>query len=124
MRVQLECSDARPACQAATLGGCDLQKRSAPPGGEWEALGRCRRVSLTGLEPGILLAWARWHDLSGDPEEARRFAEEALRIADRCEYRLKQADIHNFLAHLGLGAGNVASAREHAETARERAAEG
>ena len=42
-------------------------------------------------------------------------------IADRCEYRLKQADIHNFLARLALDAGDRAAARRHAEIAKERA---
>ena len=46
---------------------------------------------------------------------------EALAIADRCEYRLAQADIHNFLARLALDAGNRVAAREQAEIAKERA---
>ena len=69
--------------------------------------------------------------------EALSLAQEALDIADRCEYRLVQADCHNFLAELalalseagpeprrrveGLEAGDLQKAREHAETARERA---
>ncbi len=48
-------------------------------------------------------------------------AEEALAIADRCEYRLKQAEIHNFLARLALDAGEREAAREQAEIAKERA---
>ena len=86
-----------------------------------EALSRCRRISLVELEPDILLALARWHRTKGNPEQAGRDAEEALSIADRCEYRLKQADIHNFLARLALDAGEAGDARRHAETARERA---
>ncbi len=62
-----------------------------------EALTRCRRISLVEIEPSILLAWARRHHAGGDGTQARRFAEDALRIADRCEYRLNQAEIHNFL---------------------------
>jgi hypothetical protein len=41
--------------------------------------------------------------------------------ADRCEYRLKQADIHNFLARLALDTGDRAAAHGHAAIARERA---
>ncbi len=86
-----------------------------------EALTRCRRINLVELEPDILLAWARWHRARGNAQEAQSHAEEALAIADRCEYRLKQAEIHNFLALLALDAGNRASARQHAEIAKERA---
>jgi len=86
-----------------------------------EALTRCRRINLVELEPDILLAWARWRRAKCNPQHARQHAEEALAIADRCEYRLKQADIHNFLAHLALDAGDQPVARQHAEIARERA---
>jgi tetratricopeptide (TPR) repeat protein len=100
-----------------------------------KALTRCRRINLVELEPDILLAWARWHQAQGNADQARQDAGEALAIADRCEYRLKQADIHNFLARLawervdelrgmGDGAGAaqaLAEAREQAEVAKERA---
>ncbi len=86
-----------------------------------ETLTRCRRINLMDLEPDILLAWARWHRARNNAQEAQVHAEEALAIADRCEYRLKQADIHNFLAHLALDEGNHAAARQHAEIAKERA---
>ncbi|MBI3913274.1 MAG: hypothetical protein HY327_03705 [Chloroflexi bacterium] len=87
-----------------------------------EALTRCRHINLVEFEPDILLAWARWHRIREmDAKEAKAFAEEALAIADRCEYRLKQAEIHNFLARLALDAGNRAAARQHAEIAKERA---
>jgi len=46
---------------------------------------------------------------------------EALEIADRFKYRLKQADIHNFLAETALGEGDKATALKHAEIAKERA---
>jgi hypothetical protein len=72
-------------------------------------------------------------------------AQEALDIANRCGYRLVQADCHSFLAQLtlapseagpacpehsrgeprrrveGLEEGDIQKAQEHAETARERA---
>jgi tetratricopeptide (TPR) repeat protein len=86
-----------------------------------EALRRCRRINLVELEPDVLLAWARWHDLEGNREEARRHAEEALAIADRCEYRLVQADAHNFLARWHLAGGDLVRARHHAAIAKERA---
>jgi tetratricopeptide (TPR) repeat protein len=85
------------------------------------ALTRCRRINLVELEPDILLAWARWHQASGHTEQARQSAQEALSIADRCEYRLKQADIQNFLARLALEGGDREVAKAHATTAYRRA---
>jgi len=111
-----------------------------------EALRRCRRINLVELEPNILLELARLRlaevsgftsQVSGSGEEqpetlkpetlklkmdeALSLAREALEIADRCEYRLVQADCHNFLAQLAFEEGNYQKAQEHAETARERA---
>ncbi|MCH7922292.1 MAG: tetratricopeptide repeat protein [Nitrospinae bacterium] len=86
-----------------------------------EALTRCRRINLVDQEPDILLAWARWHHASDNAQQAQYYTEEALAIADRSEYRLNQADIHNFLARLALDAGDQEAARQHAEVARERA---
>ncbi len=86
-----------------------------------EALTRCRRINMIDHEPSILLALARWHHGGGDHAQARRFAEDALRIADRCEYRLNQADIHNFLARLALDSGKPAEARDHAQKAKDYA---
>jgi tetratricopeptide (TPR) repeat protein len=86
-----------------------------------EALTRDRKINLVELEPDILLEFAKlWFQQDQKPE-ALKHAEEALQIADRCGYRLKQADIHNFLAEFYLDAGEVDKAREHAEKARERA---
>ncbi|TEU19472.1 MAG: DUF4062 domain-containing protein [Anaerolineales bacterium] len=117
-----------------------------------EALRRCRRINLIELEPNILLELARLRHAQaalpspaaqragegpGVGAEALSLAQEALEIADRCEYRLVQADCHNFLAQLalalseagpeprrrveGLEAGDIQKAQEHAETARQRA---
>ena len=86
-----------------------------------EALTRCRRINLVDAEPDILLAWARWRRASGDAAQARQQAEEALTIADRCEYRLVQADAHNLLARLALDSEESATARHHAGLARDRA---
>jgi tetratricopeptide (TPR) repeat protein len=109
-----------------------------------EALRRCRRINLIMLEPDILLELARLRMAEaalpspvaqragegvGVEAEALSLAQEALDIADRCQYRLVQADCHNFLAELalalseveGLEEGNLQKAQEHAETARQRA---
>ena len=86
-----------------------------------EALTGCRRIQLVEFEADILLALARWHRLKGNPVEAAKFVQEGLEIADRCEYRLQQADIRNFLALLALDHNDRATARNHAEIARKRA---
>jgi tetratricopeptide (TPR) repeat protein len=98
-----------------------------------EALRRCRRVNLIETEPNILLELARLRHAQAQ-EKVRRTSEvrrtweaeallsqEALDIADRCQYRLVQADCHNFLAELAYEAGDLQKAQEHAEIARERA---
>ena len=79
-----------------------------------EALTRCRSINLIELEPSILLALARLH-------KDRESAQKALAIADRCEYRLNQADIHNSLARLALDSGKPAEARGHAQKAKDYA---
>ena len=86
-----------------------------------EALHRCRRINMVDHEPDILLAWARWHRAKHDNGQAQAVATEALTMADRCEYRLKQADIHNFLARLALDAGDRKAASEHTRMGYERA---
>jgi tetratricopeptide (TPR) repeat protein len=86
-----------------------------------EALTRCRCINLVDHEPDILLAWARWHQAKGNVQQATEDAKEALEIADRCEYRLKQAEVHNFLARLALEGGDRKGAAEHATAAYERA---
>ena len=86
-----------------------------------EALTSCRRIQMVDFEADILLALARWHRLKDNSDEAAKLAQEGLDIADRCEYRLQQADIRNFLALLALDRNDPAAARSHAEIARERA---
>jgi exonuclease VII small subunit len=68
-------------------------------------------------------------------DESFDFAREALQIAERCEYRLQQAEIQNFLAEWWMAKDQggrmkdekisareaLAKAREHAERAKERA---
>jgi tetratricopeptide (TPR) repeat protein len=86
-----------------------------------EALTRDRKINLVELEPDVLLEFAKLGFKQNHKKEALKFAEEALQIADRCEYRLKQADIHNFLAEFYLDADDLERAREHGEIAKERA---
>lgn len=86
-----------------------------------EALTRCRKINMVYLEPDILLAWGRWYLVKGDAALAKEAAKEALSIADRCEYRLCQADIHNFLARLALRDGDRETARREADIGKERA---
>ena len=62
-----------------------------------DALTRDRKINLVEFEPDILLEFAKLRLRQGHNEESLKFALEALGIADRCEYRLKHADIHNFL---------------------------
>jgi tetratricopeptide (TPR) repeat protein len=106
---------------AAQSGEAEGNNLAQAEGHLTEALNRCRAINLVELEPDILLAWARWHRARGNAPQARQHAEEALAIADRCEYRLAQADAHNLLARLALDAGDPNAARQHAEIARERA---
>lgn len=86
-----------------------------------EALIRDREINLVEFEPDILLELAKLRFKQSRKPEALKFAQEALQIADRCEYRLKQADIHNFLSEFYLDDGDIAKAKEHGESAKERA---
>lgn len=86
-----------------------------------DALARCRRADLVGFEPDLLLTWAKWHHLAGKSDKAVEIARDALAVADRCEYRLKQAEIHNFLSQVALKAGRKDEARASAGIAKERA---
>ncbi|MGD0551625.1 MAG: DUF4062 domain-containing protein [Sedimentisphaerales bacterium] len=92
-----------------------------------DALSRCRRIRLVESEADILLELAKLHYQKATGKnkhliaQAKDLAGEAIEIADRCEYRLKQADIHNFLAEMALAESDKATARKHAEIAKERA---
>lgn len=86
-----------------------------------EALVRDRRINLVCFEPDILLGLAKLRFAQKQNNEALKLAEEALEIADRCEYRLAQADIHNFLAEFYLDSKDFSKAKEHVEKAKERA---
>jgi tetratricopeptide (TPR) repeat protein len=84
------------------------------------AFTRCRRFSLIFYEPGIMLTMARLYLARGDASQAMERAREALFLADRCQYRLYQAEIHIFLANIDLQE-NFETAREHAEIAYKKA---
>ncbi len=86
-----------------------------------DAISRCRRGNLVAFEPDLLLTSARWHRLKGDRGRAVRLAGEALVVADRCDYRLRQAEAHAMLARLEAEGGDRAAACRHAEAAMERA---
>ena len=86
-----------------------------------EALLRDRRINLVELEASILMELAKLRHAQKHDSEALKIASEALTSADRCEYRLQQAEIHNFLAQFYFDTGDKTKARKHAETAKERA---
>jgi tetratricopeptide (TPR) repeat protein len=86
-----------------------------------EALQRDWRINMVDLEASILLALAKLRHAQKHDEESLKRANEALTIADRSEYRLQQAEIHNFLAQFYFEIGDKAKARKHAEIAKERA---
>lgn len=86
-----------------------------------EALIRCRNINLAYLEPAILLGLAKWYRANNELRKAENMAEESLIMADRSEYRLYQAEIHNFLAQLALSNNDRENAKKHAQIAYERA---
>ncbi len=85
------------------------------------ALGRCRRINLVDHEADILIDLARLRAATGQTEDAKRLAEEALIITERCEYVLQGADARLELAKLALEARDKETALEHARKARELA---
>jgi hypothetical protein len=84
-----------------------------------DALSRCRRGDLVGFVPDLLLTRARWHRLKGNAPEAARAADDAQVLAERCGYRLKLAEIHNFRARMAMDASDKARARAEARRARD-----
>ncbi|MBU4491112.1 MAG: DUF4062 domain-containing protein, partial [Euryarchaeota archaeon] len=94
------------------LGAAHLMKGNLPEAENHlnEALIRDRKINMVDHEPDILLELAKLRFKQNHKAEALKFAHEALQIADRCEYRLKQADIHNFLAEFYLSLGHLTHA--------------
>jgi tetratricopeptide (TPR) repeat protein len=87
---------------------------------EWhlrEALKRCRQIDMVDYEADLLLSWAHLHHSRGEKRRARACAMEALAIANRSDFRVLRADVHNALALLELGDGNRRGAIRHAEAA-------
>lgn len=84
-----------------------------------EAIIRCHNINLVATEPNILLAIALWHYVKGEINLAKDLSNEALYIANRCESRLDQAEIHNFLAQVYLDQDDKAKAVQHAQIAFE-----
>jgi tetratricopeptide (TPR) repeat protein len=105
------------------LGAAYLMKANLPEAEKHltEALKKDRKINLVKLEPDILLEFARLMFKQRHKKEALKHVEEALQIADRCEYRLKQADVRRFLAEYYLDAGDLEKAKKHVEIAKERA---
>jgi len=105
------------------IGAAHLMKGNLPEAEKrlTEALIRDRKINMVDYEPDILLEFAKLRFKQNHKPDALKSALEALQIADRCEYRLKQADIHNFLAEFYLDAGDLPSARQHGEIAKVRA---
>jgi hypothetical protein len=79
----------------------------------------CRSINLVEQEPDILLAWAILHKAEGNIKQAKIHANEALYLANRCEYKLKQADIHNFIAYIAKNENDSLTTKEHATLALE-----
>jgi tetratricopeptide (TPR) repeat protein len=86
-----------------------------------EALERCRRINCVESEAHILVDIARLRAATGAPDEAYRLAEEALLISERSGYVLQWADAHLELAKLALARGDKATAKDHAQKAKDLA---
>ncbi len=78
-----------------------------------------RNINMLEKEPDILIAWSILYIAKGDIHQAKFNAEEALFIAERCELRLKQAEIHNFLAQLAINSNEFSEAKKQALIAYE-----
>ncbi|MCH8151396.1 MAG: restriction endonuclease [Planctomycetes bacterium] len=86
-----------------------------------EALARCQQLRCVEIERYILISCARLQYQRGKLAEALKYAEEAMTVADRGEYRLEQSDAHNIIARVALSREKRQEARQHAEKARGRA---
>jgi tetratricopeptide (TPR) repeat protein len=86
-----------------------------------EGLKRCRWINLVEIEADILLELARIRNLQKRRDEAYKCAQDASMVANRCEYRLQQADINLFLAEMAFEEGNRDRALQRVEIAIERA---
>ena len=81
----------------------------------------CHNINLVEQEPDILLAWARLNYARGNFPLTYENLREALYIADRCEYRLKQIEVHNYLARISFEADDCETAKKHSKIAYDLA---
>jgi len=77
----------------------------------------CRSINWVEKEPDILLIWSKLYFTKDNFIQARHYANEALYIANRCDYVLKKAEIYNFMAIMDIRDGNSEDAIEHANNA-------
>jgi hypothetical protein len=82
-----------------------------------ESMRRCRKIRLVEFEPEIILALAALYREKGEYRLAFTSAEESLSIAEECEYKLQQAEVHIFLAELAIAMRRNEIARHEAELA-------
>jgi len=84
------------------------------------------------MEPEIILDLARVAAIRGRAAllrderdrrlaQAEELAREALNVAEHCEYRLREAEVHNMLAEVYLDMGERQRARQEAEAAQHYA---
>ena len=85
------------------------------------ALERSRRINCIRFEADILIELARLNIAMNLPEEAKRLAEEALAITERCGYVLIGADAQLELAKLSYAKGDNHTTKIHAQKAKELA---
>lgn len=86
-----------------------------------EALASCRVITNIEVEADILLEFANIQYFQGNLEETNKTIQKALKIANRCEYRLQQADIHLFLAQIAKESEDKITAIKEVEISIERA---
>ena len=72
-------------------------------------------------EPDILCGMAEIAILRREYKVAKAHLAEADLVAQRCESRLKKADVHSLLAHLSVLTKAFAEAKHHAEEALQLA---
>lgn len=84
-----------------------------------EVMSSCHKTNMLRIEPDILIAWSILHMTKGNLNQAKFSAEEALFIAERCGLRLKQAEIHNFLAQMAIKSNEFSEAKKQALIAYE-----
>jgi tetratricopeptide (TPR) repeat protein len=82
-----------------------------------EAIRQCRLAGLIEMEADILLSLAKWHELKGDIKLSLFIAEDAHSIANRRNYKLKEAETKLFIATLHKSLGDYESAATYSKEA-------